>query len=711
MAANKIVKGVLIAAGAGILVSGSAITVSTVVLTGNKDDNNFSITVSSDFEGHENYSLEYQKGVTAKTLKDVLKKQKGYKIEGLYKDKGLTQKFKDDEVIKEDTTVYVKYVPITYTVILHYNDENGNEVTEPVSVQYGYSVAYDNPASYATKRGTYTFNSWTDAHGNAFSLENIALEDDSIETIDVYAKYDEELIGYDFGYEFSSNGLAGRQGKIVVTRGGVELQPGDKIHYGDRLKITYVLGEGCKMTEFSVSGAEKQTIEGEEMYVVTLDDTDTVSVHYTEALSTFTLEGIPSQVTVERVTGENQYETLGENATIAYGDQLRITYIESKGKYKTTFGVDGVEPVGNTNGAIVAVTNKVTITYEEEYIDYVIVVPNGVTVTHNGVKKTSNFTAHYGDTLVIDYELLEGYEMTKFTVNGESFEKGGTYVLPTDSHAAQQTIEILFEQEEDTNSYDYLTFTFNEELGGYEVTGFDGSVTEVIIPARYKGKKVIGIQSVSWDTSGVFRNASITSVVIKEGVERIGDYAFNWSTLESIKIPSSVNYIGKYAFYVCSSLTSVEVPSNVKELSEHVFANCSNLSSITLNEGLISIGKWAFSACTGFTSITIPSSVTSIGLAAFERCKSLTSIEIPANVTSIEGHAFVSCTSLKTVIIGKGVTSIGNYAFYGCSNLTSVIFEITSGWKVGTTSIDVSDSTRNATYLSSTYYESDWKRS
>ncbi len=129
-----------------------------------------------------------------------------------------------------------------------------------------------------------------------------------------------------------------------------------------------------------------------------------------------------------------------------------------------------------------------------------------------------------------------------------------------------------------------------------------------------------------WDSQ---RNG-IRKIVIKEGVTRIGDYAFAG----------------------CRNLTSVEIPNSVT-----------------------SIGVRAFVECIHIPSIEIPNSVTSIEEQAFSRCDDLTSIEIPNSVTSIGYQAFYNCYRLASVTIGNSVTDIAKEAFYALPALTSITFK------------------------------------
>ena len=208
-------------------------------------------------------------------------------------------------------------------------------------------------------------------------------------------------------------------------------------------------------------------------------------------------------------------------------------------------------------------------------------------------------------------------------------------------------------------------------------------------------------------------NDYIKTVVIRQGVTSIGDYAF-WGcmSLESITIPDSVTSIGNYAFYQCESLTNITIPDSVKSIGFDAFYNtayyndssnweddvlyignhlikaktsisenytiksgtkciaddafvfCNNLTRITIPDSVTSIGDGTFYSCSSLTSITIPDSVTRIGDRAFENCDSLTSIAIPDSVTSIGVRAFENCDSLTSITIPESVKSIGRDAFY-----------------------------------------------
>jgi len=82
-------------------------------------------------------------------------------------------------------------------------------------------------------------------------------------------------------------------------------------------------------------------------------------------------------------------------------------------------------------------------------------------------------------------------------------------------------------------------------------------------------------------------NATATDILIPETynfypVMHIAADGFrDFTTLESIIIPSSVTVIGNEAFRGCVSLTNIIIPDSVTNLGSYAFAFCENLTSIS----------------------------------------------------------------------------------------------------------------------------------
>lgn len=164
----------------------------------------------------------------------------------------------------------------------------------------------------------------------------------------------------------------------------------------------------------------------------------------------------------------------------------------------------------------------------------------------------------------------------------------------------------------------------------------------------------------------------LQSVTLPEGIVSIGDYAFSSTySLTSITLPESLETLGTYSFGG-SFIESITIPSKVKEITDSCFMSCDQLTSVTLPEGLEAIGNTAFGYDNNLTDITIPSTVKSIGSHAFSRDEALTSITIPNSVTFIDYGAFFDCTALTSVNLPNGLTDIYDSVFCGCTALTTI---------------------------------------
>ena len=266
-----------------------------------------------------------------------------------------------------------------------------------------------------------------------------------------------------------------------------------------------------------------------------------------------------------------------------------------------------------------------------------------------------------------------------------------------------------------------------------------------------------------FETSAYIEGDDYTVVGIADGVYDIlhissstGVFAKN-TTITSVVLPDTIEHIGECAFFYCEGLTSITLPSSLTSIGDRAFQNCSNLqpsiadqgvkylgseqnpylvlwdgtgitnSSYTVNRNCKVIYSFAFYACRNLTSITLPSSLTNIGEVAFSGCSNLqpsitdqgvkylgseqnpylvlwdgtgitnssytvnpdckiicpsafsgcdvlTSITLPEGITSIGDDAFSICTGLTSIDLSNctSLTSIGTEAFYNCTSLTSI---------------------------------------
>lgn len=143
---------------------------------------------------------------------------------------------------------------------------------------------------------------------------------------------------------------------------------------------------------------------------------------------------------------------------------------------------------------------------------------------------------------------------------------------------------------------------------------------------------------------------TITSLIIEDGITRIGDRAFmglGWIT--SVTIPNSITSIGDGAFLFCLSLSVVNYNAE----------NCTDTGYIIFFGSPIHM-------------LNIGNNVKFIPDMLFYDCEYLTSVVIPNNVETIDYLAFGNCTNLQSVTIGKKCSNIGYWAFANCTNLSTI---------------------------------------
>lgn len=244
-------------------------------------------------------------------------------------------------------------------------------------------------------------------------------------------------------------------------------------------------------------------------------------------------------------------------------------------------------------------------------------------------------------------------------------------------------------------------FTTVDVEGGVSITKYNGSATDLVIPAIINGKKVLSIA----DNSYPFRyNTQIQTIVISEGIVTIGGGAFsNATNLKQVTIPSTVTKIGGSVFSG-TSISKITIPSTVTSVDSQFFgygnvtawvygdegsaaesaaraSGCVFISNNTKQSGdyyyTVSGGKASLVAYVGSeNTVNINTldgiTVNNIMCNAFNNNQTLQNLIVSASVEDIGRQAFYGCTGLKTVQLSEGLNNIGEYAFKNCSNLQSV---------------------------------------
>ena len=166
-------------------------------------------------------------------------------------------------------------------------------------------------------------------------------------------------------------------------------------------------------------------------------------------------------------------------------------------------------------------------------------------------------------------------------------------------------------------------------------------------------------------------NNDIKKIIIPEGVEYIGAYAFaNLTALEEVILPSTLEAIEYGAFFNCTKLKSVKGLQYVKLINQNAFANCAISNDLSL-DNIHAIGDYAFANNKNLKSVKLPATLSSVGAYAFANNKKLTNFDVTdCGIVKYGPFVFMECTSLKSITMNTNVIPTGS--FYNCDNLTTV---------------------------------------
>lgn len=215
-----------------------------------------------------------------------------------------------------------------------------------------------------------------------------------------------------------------------------------------------------------------------------------------------------------------------------------------------------------------------------------------------------------------------------------------------------------------------LAYEVNEDGKTCTITG-RGTCTNQILkfPSVIDGYRVTGIGEKAF----YYDSGFVSSIVLPEGIEQIGEDAFGGCVLLSgVQLPKSLLSIGDSAFGFCGNIVSIKLPENLEYLGSGAFEACYELETVNIPKGITQIGNSTFRECRALAEIVLHDGITSIGHSAFYDCSSLKSITIPNGVTEILISTFAMCNALQTVRLPDTIRSIGNNAFAGCFYLTDI---------------------------------------
>ncbi|MDR0696264.1 MAG: leucine-rich repeat domain-containing protein [Christensenellaceae bacterium] len=273
---------------------------------------------------------------------------------------------------------------------------------------------------------------------------------------------------------------------------------------------------------------------------------------------------------------------------------------------------------------------------------------------------------------------------------------------------------------------DYLIETTTNTLLYYF-----GDATEIVIPTSINGigpyafafmPEIVYVQLHSHvytiNDYAFYGDINITNVYLPEFVMRIGNYAFDGTSISTIYIPKSITNLGINFFNgdiiilgsVCSDfifaykLDAIYVLYNqivdyttlypefadlFKIYYPELIDNESNpeagmlitydelilfygtQTEVVIPDNVTTVSNYAFKDCYYLESIVLSQKTSVIGGSAFENCIALSTISLSdlAQLTEIKANSFKNCNNLELIDLrGTAINKIAANAFFGCSS-------------------------------------------
>ncbi|MBQ7871212.1 MAG: leucine-rich repeat protein [Oscillospiraceae bacterium] len=205
------------------------------------------------------------------------------------------------------------------------------------------------------------------------------------------------------------------------------------------------------------------------------------------------------------------------------------------------------------------------------------------------------------------------------------------------------------------------------------------------------------------------------TLVLPETVETIDAKAFAYlnynktAYVTEVRLPASVTYIAKDAFYYANRLQSITVdaanpvytsadgilivketgelyiwpmanttteftvPANMTTIPSKMFQNNASLKKVYIHSGVEYIGTYAFSGSKIEEFVFEPSAAgLQIDSYAFNNCDKLVQIELPYGTTALNSSVFSGCDALVSAYLPDTISYMNSGTFSNCKALTDV---------------------------------------
>ncbi len=277
--------------------------------------------------------------------------------------------------------------------------------------------------------------------------------------------------------------------------------------------------------------------------------------------------------------------------------------------------------------------------------------------------------------------------LKQITINGGNVNYGGLCNL-VDVEVTLNNVDSIEKNAFLKSSITKLTLpnTLRHINGDDIATAFqNASINDVYFNGTINDWLSISMARMGCNPTHIANNLYINNISVKEiksidieNLTAINSYSlYNFTGLEEVSIPATIESIGEGAFYNCLSLKAVNIPSSVKTVAKSAFMNCEALVDVNIASGVESLENFAFMGASALKNVELPETISTIGNRVFSGCESLENITLPTGLTTIPEYAFENCYALKNINIHENISSIKAYAFKNCTSITEFEFKST----------------------------------
>ena len=221
-----------------------------------------------------------------------------------------------------------------------------------------------------------------------------------------------------------------------------------------------------------------------------------------------------------------------------------------------------------------------------------------------------------------------------------------------------------------------------EQIDGYPVTEigefafYNEEVQSVVFPSTLTkiGKQAFVLSALeSFSFAGdqtvevgefAFAETAMVNIVVPANIKNISKGCFSKNLVaKSIVIEEGVETIGEAAFQYNQNATSIEIPSTVTVIGENAFVGDLRVERLELADGVKTIAMKAFDGLEALTAVTLPRSITSIGDEAFRDCNNL----VISCYTDTSSHRYAEDNGFDYILLDQPTYTI-SYQLGGGKN-------------------------------------------